>query len=113
MRSKAEVSRSWSFSTQRTVEAEAHKQLARRSRGEPGAGGRSPCRRRSRRPPRSATGLAGHQRARLGSGPTIIQLVPTVLAASEAPVASVGQPWDLTGLGDGPAPACGVVDQVE
>ena len=35
--------------------------------------------------------LAGHQRARRGSGPTIIQLLPTVLAASPAPVASVGQ----------------------
>lgn len=70
----------------------AHKQPARRSRGELGAGGRSPCQRRSRRHPRSATGLARHQRVRRGSGPTIIQLLPTVLAASEAPVAPLGQP---------------------
>ena len=34
--------------------------------------------------------LAGHQRARRGSGPTITQLLPTVLAASPAPMASVG-----------------------
>ena len=36
--------------------------------------------------------LARHQRARRGSGPTIIQLLPTVLVASEAPVAPLGQP---------------------
>lgn len=58
-------------------------------------------------------GLARHQRVDRGSGPTITQRFPALLAASPAPLALLGQSQDLARLGCGPVLAGRIVRQVQ